>query len=567
MPSPKKPVVEFDPAKLEKLQEPITVSVQRMINGQKEPVVLPTKPEEQVPGKGFLKDDLMQLDHFLATKWAGAGTYDITAVGSNGENMRWKSYFPESKYPLLHNGEPVAPRVPQQTALGQAGSQVVGAGGFLGGMPMPVQQQWPQPSPWNGGQPNWMTQAVPPWQSARATPWGAPAADDRVQQEREARLSLEARMERERDENRHKESLNALRGQMAELQREVTAPKGDSEEVKLLRDQIGRLEAKQSDDKFMRMIEENRRQTDQMIGALQQQNREQISRLEQLITARPQGPDPTMLLMVETMKGQTTAQTEAARAQADAQKEVARLQAEVQREQARNAIGPREMIELMRNSNMGQEHLASGFAKVNELMLQSVETIIAAQGPAPSPALDLVGQAAQGGLEVAQRYIAMKERGAQAAAQAQVATAQVQAQAAQAQPVRTGPGTTIETPALGEGQEEESEEVADTEEELFGMALPHVQELRRVVAAGAITPEQAATVIIGGVGELANADADVAILDLWAAGQLAELVECVLPEAMTSFQEQMITSLFAQREALMKQAQAAQAQAAKEASQ
>ena len=367
-------------------------------------------------------------------------------------------------------------------------------------------------------------------------------------------------MERERDENRHKESLGALRQQLAEMQREMATPRGDSDEVKLLREQISELRSRADDDKILRLMEENRRQTDSMISALQAQTREQIGQIQAAIAAKPQGPDATMLLVVETMKTQAMAQTESSRQQTEAQKEIARLQAETQREAARNALGPREMIDLMRSSNVGQEQLASAFGKVNELMMQGVETIIAAQGPAPHPALELLGNAAQGGIDVAQRYVAMKENTGRAAAQAQAATAQAQAQAATAQAqAHTGPGQTIATPALGEGQlTEEEEEVANVEDELFGEALPQVLELRAAVSAGAVNPQQCASVIVGGIDQMATAGLKLPILDLWAQGQLAELVEVVIPDAPTSFQEHTINALFAHRNHLIAQNEAQQ---------
>jgi len=551
--------VEFDPSKLERLQEPITVTVVKLANGQREPVVLPTKPEEQVPGKGWLKDDILQIDEFLGNKWVGAGTYELVAAGANGETMKWRSYFPESKYPSLHQGEPIARPMTQapQTTMG---SQLGGSnGGWLGGMPMPHMQ--PPLAPWspggNGAQ-NWLSWQVPPWQ-ARQTPWTPQSQghDDRVQQEREERLKLEAKLERERLETTYKERLGGLGSELADLKRLIAQPKGESEETKLLKEQIHRLEQQRSDDKFAAMVEASNQSTREMIQAVQAQTREMFQQLQQQMNAQPRGPDPTMMLLVETMKASSQAQMESSRAQAEAQKEIARMNAEVQRESSRNALGPQQLLDIMRSSSIGQEQLASAYSKVWELMQQGLETVLAAQGPAPNPALELVGQAAQGGLEVAQRYVAMKERSAVAAAQAQAASAQAhaQAQAAAAQAAAQQPAL---AGAPEEEDEEEDEEIRETEEELFGPALPHVIELRNAVAAGAVKPAQAGQAIIGGIDQLATAGVHVPVIDLWANGNLAELVEVVLPDASTAFVEQTIQAIFETRNQMLAQAQQAQ---------
>jgi hypothetical protein len=208
---------------------------------------------------------------------------------------------------------------------------------------------------------------------------------------------------------------------------------------------------------------------------------------------------------------------------------------------------------------------------VLDMTHQSVEMLLAAQGQAPHPALELVGQAAQGGLEVAQRYVAMKERTAIAGAQATAAQAQAQAQAAQAQAQpRTGPGQTIATPALGDGapaatEVDEDEEIASAEQTLFGPALPHVLELRQIVDSGGITPDQAAQAIITGISQLVDAGFNqLPILELWSEGHLAELVDVVIPDAKTSFQERMIEAIFKRRNELQRQQQAGEEAGASE---
>jgi hypothetical protein len=563
--APKKPALEFDNQKLEKLQEPITVTVYRLAGGNRELVVLPTRPEESVPGKGFTRDDVRQLEQFLAEKWTGAGNYECAATGANGEPMKWKFYASERNYPTMHQGQVIAqPNQPQQQALQGVQPTPLAATGWLGGLPQP-QAPAPQPQlqlPWSQPalQSNWMSQApIPPVSYPGQQIYPPPNGVNQVQQEREARIAMENRLERERSENQHKEAISALSTEMRNMQAQMMAKPGETEEVKLLKEQLRAMEAKQSDEKLVAMIADSNRQNREMMREMQQQ-------MMQLINAKPSGPDPTMMLVVEAMKASTQQQAEAARANSDAQKEIARIQADAQREAARQALGPQDMINLVSRMSVGQEQLAMGYSKVMEMMQQGIETVMTAQGPGTHPALELVGQAAQGGLEVAQNFVQMKKEEAIANAQAQAVAAQAQAQAAVAQSRPASPQLNAAEEEPEEAEEEtipsaEAPPQADVdaaERELFGLALPKVKELREAVAAGTLDPQQTATAIVGGISEIANRKIKAKITDAWAQGDLATLVDAILPGLTTSFQETVISTLYDIRNQMLAQAQGQQ---------
>jgi hypothetical protein len=296
--------------------------------------VLPPKPEESVGGRGWTKDDVHQLEEFLGNKWGGAGAYEVTVMGSNGESMKWKPFFPESRYPSLHRGQPIekpAPSQPMQMPLQGVANPMMPQNGssWIGGMPAPMVAQ--QPSPWGAQQP-----AGSPWMGAAVHPGFQPPPQWRPQEqgvasqlqlEREARIKTENQMALDRIDASNKENLNSLAQQLEHMRRENATPK-DSEEAKLLREELRQLKADRAEDKVAQMIADSNRQNREMMASMQAQNREMMAKMQEQISRAPAGPDPTMMVLVEAMKSNSAAQTEAARSAADAQKEIARYQAE-----------------------------------------------------------------------------------------------------------------------------------------------------------------------------------------------------------------------------------------------
>jgi hypothetical protein len=554
MPGAKKPKEEYDEARLSTLTEPITMRVDRLENGSKEPVILPIKPGEAVPGKGFEADDVRRIEEAISTKLCGHGHYVFAATGSNGETMRWERSFHQSRYPTIHKGKVIAP--PVQASAAQQPSAYAGPG-FLAGLAQPStpvmppsqpQLGWPQqPPPANGGS-HWLGYQPPPpvYQGNYQSAWQPGGQKDAPSSDRVVRL--EEQIQRERLENRYKEQLGGLAQQMNELKQTISAPQ-KNEELEVVKEQLRQTEQQRASDQTARMIDESARASREMMQQMQAQNQQQMQQMQQMMermASRPTGPDPTMMLLVETMKASSTAQSEAMRGSNETQKEIARLQAESQREQAKSALGPRDMVDLMRSQNIGQEQLASAYSKVWELMQSGIETVLTAQGPAPNPVFDILGQTAQGALEVGQQYVDAKKQTAMADAQARVASAQ----AAASRPQLAGP----EVPAEVEAEEDVSKPPPPSrDEEFFGEAMEAIIPLRQKVASGEVEPDRCAAAILAGIDHYATKGVNVPAWDLWAEGQLASLVEAMIPQASTSYQERVIQTLFEVRNQMLKQ--------------
>jgi ribosomal protein S10 len=548
------PLEGFNDAKLADLSEPITVTVHKLMNGRPCPITLPVKPNEDIPGKGWTADEVRQLDQFLVEHLSGGGEYHNTATGENGTQLRWRAYFPVDRYP--EKGV-VTSQPPSNgggnghvTQLGSPGVQAVSTPnhqpppGWMhaaaASMPQVQQhQQYPQMS------------QIYPQQLSHYQPAQAPMPfDGRLQEEREARLQLEAKIERERLESAYKEQLATITQELRRVQEQMQIrPSGETPEAAALKAELAEMRKERENDKIMMLIRE-----------VQQSTQQQIAQLTQMITQmsqRPTGPDPMIMMLIESQKTQAAAQLESARLQADAQKESARLQTEAQKESARNAIGPREMVDIAAKFNSGHDQIANAYTRLIEVSQHTFENMLNAQGPQTHPALEMVGQGMQGVMGIAQRYIEAKENSvlhqsqavaaqAQANAQAQIAVAaaasqsgQLAAPAAQAVPVAVG--------ADEEEEEEDDDEVEAMEQDLFGEALSSVQRLRKGVELSQITPEQGAAAILQGIDHFAKKGEPIKAFALWQQNELAKLVDILIPDAMPSFKDQMAGHLFEAR--------------------
>lgn len=556
----KKTPKEFDQTKLSALTEPISLYISRAVGNKQQPIDLPVKQGEAYPGKGWTQDDILQLPNFLATKWTGGGLYNCKATGDNGETMEWDIYFPPNQIPERQPPTMGAtPIIPIQVA--QPGAAAPSWMDHAAQQYQQPQQQVPMTY-----MPSFNPYVQPP---AGYGPTPAPYGgllqgsgyfgsrlgheDNRYQQEREARLSMEAKFERERLQSNHQQQIEQLRHEVQQTRESFVRRPSDDESpaLRAANQQIAMLQQQQQQNSITAMIAANQQQTQQLLAEMRSSTQQQIAELRAALSAKPAGPDPMVMMMIESSKLAAEAQRAIASETAKAQIEVARLQADAQREAARNGFGPQHMIDLISRAGAQTEHLGKAYAGAMELMQQGVETVLNMQQPSMHPALEMVGQAAQGGLGILQQYVAGKQQTdqVQAQAQAQVAQSAVVAQMqqdrmrSQQQLAGAPPGT---QPAVAANQPSAVAAGKRDEAAYFGPAWTAVQQFRSAVSTGTVAPPMAAQGIVQAINHFAtNGKAgQVAAFDLWRKGELAELVDALLPGAPTSYREQTTQSLF-----------------------
>jgi hypothetical protein len=538
-------VTEFDDARLEQLSEPITMSVWRFINGQPTPITLPVKPGEEVAGKGWSRDDVRKIHEFLPMQWTGGGQYKIQATGTNGEQLKWRAYWPENEYkPMV----PPPMRAQQQAEMGLAGAAAQPV------VAQPVSSiQWLSSYP-VGGAPNGNGQQVagqygyfpqqgfmqvppPNGNVAASTPFRG-GSDERLMKEREERIKLENRLEREKQEAAHKADMERMTQELRRLQ-EASQSRPAIEEsaaLKSAHDKIAALEQQNSTQMMMQQMQTMQQQNLQMMAEMKRDSDQRFEALQrQLSDDSRKGPDPMLVMLMESSKTQAQAQLEAQREQARTQIEIARMQAEAQREQARTAFTPREMADLMKGNGTEQMmHVLQGAWQMNQ---QAIEAMIAAQGPGVSPAMQMLGQGVQAGTDLLQRYIDMKEEEGKNTTRQKAIEAQARVVALQqqgAQPAQIVAAMEQSDEAAEEANEAEKE-LREQERELFGVALGPVQKLREEVAADRATPEQAAHFIVEGIQQLNAQGIRVPAFDAWQSRELGRLVDGLIPDAPQSY--------------------------------
>jgi hypothetical protein len=626
-PQPQKKA-EYDEAKLAQMTPPLTVTVEKIVAGRKQPIELPIKPGENIAGQGWSADDVRELPTFLGRKAVGAGIVAIKVTDVNNVGMQWEWFFSPQDYERLAapSNDPTAAALaampPPQVMIQQPGAPAPQAfaqmqdpySGWLG----TVSRQ-PQQIP-GGMQPAGTYRPIPQQQHQQGAPMYpqlapvpsiAAAPDDRLREEREARIRLESEISRKDLENRYKEQIGSVNtevrqlaaqlGQVVQLVQQRPGATEEAASVQSLKEQIARLEAANREDKITQLIAQQAAQTQALLAQMKADSDRAIAALTSQLAAKPTGPDPTLMMMMEMQKQQQASQLQ---------------YMQMLSSQNQSQLGPREWIDLTRSMNTGAEQQATAFSKAWELMMQGVETILHAQGPGVHPAIEMIGQGIQAAAGMVERQAEAKEKVGTAQAQAAMYQAQANAQLAAQLAQRgqlAGPAQPQAAPARDAQAEQDAADAAEqdaadaddaseteqqqqqqastnvrpagvssgaarpapivdaeaqaarkkADREMFGAALQSIQKLRKKVRDGEFDQQTAAAAILQGVDQIMKLKVKVPIMDLWAAGQLADVLELMLPDATMKFREQVIEAIV---QIVQQAQQAAQAQAAAQAS-
>jgi hypothetical protein len=103
MAAAKEKELKFDQARLQNMTEPLSVRVEKIRGNVRQPIELPAKGDEQTgffpPGTNWTRNDVLQLENFILTKWSGGGYYEFAVTDAKGEVMRWQGVWDPRMYP------------------------------------------------------------------------------------------------------------------------------------------------------------------------------------------------------------------------------------------------------------------------------------------------------------------------------------------------------------------------------------------------------------------------------------------------------------------------------------
>jgi hypothetical protein len=98
-PTKNKTPLEFDQGKLQRMQEPITVRVQKKRGNSPMSIEVPGKGDGAAPGTNWSREEVLALENWLLTEWSGGGYYVFSITDANGESMKWESVYDPRIYP------------------------------------------------------------------------------------------------------------------------------------------------------------------------------------------------------------------------------------------------------------------------------------------------------------------------------------------------------------------------------------------------------------------------------------------------------------------------------------
>lgn len=458
----------FDDAKLEAMNEPLTVRVEKLKNGARMPIPLPISENDpdKAPGTNFDKDGVRQLETWLVTHWAGGGLYEITVTDSTQPNpavMRWRANYdireyPEKVPPPLQSASsqpqlaPVVPLAPivQQQAQGRMMTAFPnGLPTFpqmVQGYPQPQQYAYPPlpPAPVPG---------TPQWPHYQAEVERRETAaelrklrEDAAAREREATEARhKAELDRERQANEQRmagvtaqfqQQMQQLQATVAQLTQQLqtaqTAPKTDPQ-VELMREQLRAAQAAAE-------TERREREARERDAALREQMRMQQETLTRQIEAIQRASDERMRQFETLMQSQNNRGLdpmihmfqELSRQQAEAVKEASR-NAQMQMQSLQNyMMNPMQLMQLAKESSQGAEQasqrVAQLFSGVVDMQQKVMENALQMQPSGPG-AIDLVKDGLDKVGTLVEKYVGGKQMAERMAQESQVAMAQAQAQA------------------------------------------------------------------------------------------------------------------------------------------
>jgi len=612
-----KKLEDFSPAKLEALSEPLCVSVFRVINGRQE--VIPLPPRGSLPaGEGFTAKEVQQMSPVVASI-AGGGSHQYVVQDAHGVEYRWEWWVdpvtnppkpltgmtvptPQAA-PVAPNGTPFVP----QSVYPPTVPTMMGAPAFapMGGTPaVSPQSDWllafyaqqaamqrgmpiapPQPQPYYGapgygqpypyaGQPQpYPSPYYPPFTGGGyGQPYPSPAHDS--DHDRAIKAEMENKFNEER--RRHHDDL----GKLALDNRDLLARLAQVE-----KDVLGRQQQPTSNpqlEQITRVVEDMRRENGELkrqvdagrsdaamttaianaVGPLHAT----IQALQQRLSERPTGPDPSQTMMLQALDRN-------AQAIKDQSQQTASMIQNIINQQPK-ALELLAQLQTLSKSSGSQEVIATlnhSYMQLMESMKVAVGFVQAQQPPGPNVIAEGAVKAGQALVGLAERYVEgtrqvneMKASAEIMGQQAAVMRAQMQQPQAHvlpaAQPVTQSspmmasphvpqtvplgqPAQPVVAPAVEEPAQEAqgapeaeggppmtADEQAQFEREMFGPAGDAIGRLRQWVEEDpGVSPEEIVARVWMGFTHFASKKAEIGLYSYFDRQMWREFVDILFP--------------------------------------
>jgi len=450
----------FDPTKLDAMNEPLSVRVEKMKGGTRTPIPLPPGEDGSLQGTNWSKEDVGGLEQWLVNEWAGGGMYAITVLDSSMPSPMkhdWEVFYNPVNYPekipptLVASSLPPAPPQPLQPSQPQVRSMSTFPNGLPSGLQgsvpqqvvyvdRPVHQQ-PLPQPVQQQQP---FQPVNPMLAANA------AADaerrryedqlkvmsDQLARQREEMLQAQFRQELDRkladakaEQNANNERFSRME-QLIEKMITTNSRPGVDPALEQLKEQNRMLAAQAENERREREAERREREMKDLIRQQAEDSRRQIEAMNAQLVAQQltvnKGPDPMIMFLQENARQQVEATKEAARNQTT---QMAQLQSFM--------MNPRDIMAMTKESSNGLDNvtrqITSTYQSILEMQRSAVEQILQLNQGGGNETIQLIEKGLDRASSFAERFIGGKTKEAVSQQQTQAQLAQANAAAMQAQ--------------------------------------------------------------------------------------------------------------------------------------
>lgn len=449
-PGTPRPQEIFDASKLEVMNEPLTVRVEKLRNGVRQTIPMPEgAPDDagvpQAPGVGWTKAGVLGIEQWLLTQWSGGGFYRITVTDSTEPapmSMTWTTNYPPTEYP-----EKVPPTLTSAASHAanhqqRPPSMNMNTPAFPGGLPLsasyppaPTYPQFPQafPQPYQAPPPSY--QAQPNYQiemERRET--AATLERMRVELARAQEAAVTARHEQAlKQEHAATEArFSKLEGLIMQLVSGNSSAKANPE-IEMLKEQNRALAEKAEADRRERDAERREAALRESMRVQHETTLRQIETMQtqfqtMMAAAANKGPDPMIALMQEQARMQLEAMKDLSRSQTSS---IDRLMPLV--------MTPAAMMEMQRNSAAATENVTSQITRsmsgVLDVQRIAMENLVQMNPQGGKGVADIVEGAIDRASGLAEKWVGAKSAEARAQMQAQASAVQANAhvQAANAQ--------------------------------------------------------------------------------------------------------------------------------------
>jgi hypothetical protein len=448
----------FDPAKIDAMNEPLFVRVEKTKGGARMPIPLPAGDDGAQGGTNWSKDNIRGLEGWLVNEWSGGGAYSIIVTDSslpNPQKHDWGIFYHPNDYPekvpptlaAAAGADRPFPSPQQQQVRSMSSAFPNGLPSGVNGVQAPVgqpttvyvqqqpQQQYQQPyrEPYREPAQNLAANAAIEAERRRYEEQMR-EMQGQLARQREEMLQAQFRQELDRKLSEAKQEQAATEARFARIEQLMekvisasTMKPAVDPALEQLKEQNRMLAAQAEDARREREADRREREMKDLIRQQTEDSRRQIEAMNaQMALAATNKPDHMLMFLQENARSQVEAVKEQAR---NATAQMAQMQAYM--------MNPRDVMAMAKESSNGLDQatrsITSTYQSILEMQRNAVEQILQLNQGGGNETIQLIEKGLERASSMAEKYLGNKTKEAVSVQTTQAQLAQANATAMQAQ--------------------------------------------------------------------------------------------------------------------------------------